>query len=85
MQHDPILGLQDQSAAEERRAALAYVTEAFAEAILDGIEADCFAQAALFTALQELVETYGEDSVAGFAEHLPERIRHGEFSLRQKQ
>jgi Mg/Co/Ni transporter MgtE len=77
--------LNDHNPSDERRAALAYVTEAFAEAILDGIEADCFAQAALFAALQELVESYGEDSVAGFAERLPERIRHGEFSVRQKQ
>jgi hypothetical protein len=75
----------DLSLAEEKRAALAYVTEAFAEAILDGIEADCFAQAALFTAFQELVETYGEDATAVFAEKLPERIRHGEFTVRVKQ
>lgn len=85
MEYDPILALDDGAAAEERRAALAYVTEAFAEAILDGIEADCFAQAALFTALQELVVTYGEDPVASFAERLPDRIRHGEFSVRRKQ
>ena len=85
MQYDPILASDDQGAADERRAALAYVTEAFAEAILDGIEADCFAQAALFTALQELVVTYGEDPVASFAERLPDRIRHGEFSVRRKQ
>lgn len=76
---------EDQAAADERRAALAYVTEAFAEAILAGVEADCFAQAALFTAMQELVETYGEEAVAVFAERLPERIRHGEFSIRVRQ
>jgi hypothetical protein len=71
--------------ADERRAALDYVTEAMAEALLDGVESDCFAQAALFTALAELVESYGEESVAGFAERLPERIRQGEFSIKRKQ
>lgn len=71
--------------AEEKRAALAFVTEAFAEAIMDGIDGDCFAQAALFTAFQELVETYGEEAAAVFAEKLPERIRHGEFSVGVKQ
>lgn len=76
---------EDESAADERRAALAYVTEAFAEAIMAGIEGDCFAQAALFTAMQELVDTYGEEAVATFAERLPERIRHGEFSVRLRQ
>ena len=73
------------TAADEKRAALAYVTEAFAEAILDGIEADCFAQAALFTAFQELVVTFGEDAVAAYCERLPERVRHGEFSVAVKQ
>ncbi len=72
-------------AADDRRAALAYVAEAFAEATLDGIEEDCFVQAALFTAFQTLVDIYGEDAVATFAERLPERVRHGEFSIVSRQ
>ena len=73
--------LEDASAAEERRAALGFVTEAFAEAILAGIEGPCFAHAAMFTAFQELVCLFGEEAVARFAEALPQRIRHGEFSI----
>lgn len=69
------------SASDERMAALSYVREAFEEAIRDGIEADCFAHAALFTALQELVATYGEDAVANYAEKFAERIRTGEFTV----
>lgn len=69
------------SASDEKRKALNYVTEAFAEALLAGIEGDCFAHAALFTAFQELVDTYGEEAVANFAEGLPERVRNGEFTL----
>ena len=72
-------------AADRRRAALAYLAEAFAEATLDGIEKDCFVQAALFTALQTMVASYGEDATAEFAARLPERIRHGEFSLAARQ
>jgi hypothetical protein len=68
-----------------RRTALAYVTEAFAEAALDGIEEDCLVQAALFTAFSTLVDTYGEDAAAVFAERLPERIRLGEFSIATRQ
>ena len=68
-------------AADERRAALAYVGEALAEATLDGIEEACFAQAALFTAFEAMVRHYGEDPVATFAEGLAARIRHGEFSV----
>jgi hypothetical protein len=70
-----------ETAADERRAALGYVTEAFAEATLAGIESDCFAHAALFAAFRELVTTYGEEAVAQFAERLPRRIRDGEFSV----
>ena len=76
--------LEEQGHAEERRAALGYVTEAFAEAILAGLESDSFAHAALFTAFQELVETYGEDPVAEFAARLPQRIRDGEFTIAQR-
>jgi hypothetical protein len=68
-------------AADERRAALAYLGEAFAEATLDGIEEACFAQAALFTAFEALVRQFGEDPVATFAEGLADRIRQGEFSV----
>lgn len=72
--------LDDTAGADDRRAALAYVTEAFAEAILAGIESDSFAHAALSAALHELVATYGEEEVAAFAERLPRRLRDGEFS-----
>jgi len=65
---------------EDRQVALAFVTEAFAEAVLAGIEGECFAHAAMFSALQELVATYGEDPVIAFAERLPARVRSGEFS-----
>jgi hypothetical protein len=72
--------LEDAAGSEERQAALAFVTEAFAEAILAGIESDSFAHAALFAALRELVASYGEETVATFAQQLPARLRAGEFS-----
>jgi hypothetical protein len=76
--------IDDLAAADDRRVALGYVTEAFAEAILAGIESDSFAHAALFAAFQELVSIYGEEAVAQFAERLGERIRQGEFSIASK-
>jgi len=66
---------------EQKRRALSYLWEAWAEARLDGVDEDCLAQASLFTALAELVSTYGEDAAARYAENLPARIRNGEFSL----
>jgi hypothetical protein len=68
--------------AEQRRAALSLVMDAFTEGRLDGLEGDCLAQAAIFAALKELVDIYGEEAVADFASRLPERVRAGEYSLR---
>jgi hypothetical protein len=66
---------------DQKQAALSYLNEAWAEALHDGIDGDCLAQASLFTAFAELVGTYGEDAVATFVEGLPGRVRNGEFSL----
>jgi hypothetical protein len=66
----------------QKQTALSYLSEAWAEARHDGVDGDCLAQASLFTALAELVSTYGEDAVAKFAEGVPGRVRNGEFSLK---
>ena len=68
---------------EQKRVALGYLQEAWAEARLDGVDGDCLAQACLFAALAEFVTTYGEEAAATFAEGLGARIRNGEFSLEQ--
>ena len=68
---------------EQKRAALGYLHEAWAEARLEGIDGDCLAQACLFAALAEFVSTYGEEAAATFAEGLGTRIRNGEFSVEQ--
>lgn len=72
--------LDELSAADARRAALGYVSEAFAEALLDGIDVDLFAEAALCAAFRELVAMHGEEKAAALAERLSERVRQGEFS-----
>jgi hypothetical protein len=69
---------------EQKRVALGYLQEAWAEARLDGIDGDCLAQACLFAAFAEFVTTYGEDAAATFAEGLGARIRNGEFSVEQQ-
>jgi hypothetical protein len=66
---------------EEKHAALGYLHGAWTQARHDGIDGDCMAQACLFTALAELVTTYGEEATARFAEGLSLRVRNGEFSL----
>jgi hypothetical protein len=66
---------------EQKQAALSYLNEAWAEARHEGVDGDCLAQASLFTALAELVSTYGEDAVGKFVEGLSGRVRNGEFSI----
>ena len=67
---------------EQKQIALGYLLEAWSEARLEGVDGDCLAQASLFSALSELVTTYGEEATAKYAEGLPARIRNGEFSVR---
>jgi hypothetical protein len=75
---DTSLHLLDTAAS--RIAALDYVSEAFAEAVLDGVEVEAFAEAAISTALRELVAAHGEERVANIVQGFPERLRAGEFS-----
>jgi len=67
--------------AEKKRVALSYLFEAWDEALAEGVDSEILAHAALFAALSDLVQTYGEEAVAGLAERLPERIRASEFTL----
>jgi len=66
---------------EQKKVALGYLQEAWAEARLDGIDGDCMAQSCLFAAFVEFVSTYGEEAAAEYAEGLADRIRNGEFSV----
>lgn len=72
-------------AAEARVTALDYVSEAFAEAVLDGVDVEDFAEAAIGAALRELVAAHGEERVAEVMQNWPERVRAGEFSTRARQ
>lgn len=76
----PLTAIETASDQDQKRIALGYIHEAWAEASLDGVDGDCMAQACLFAALIEFVRTYGEDPAAKFTEGLPARIRNGEFS-----
>lgn len=66
---------------EPKQIALRYLLDAWDEAIQDGIESDCLATAAIFAALSDMIDSYGEEPVAKMAEGLAERIRIGEFTV----
>ena len=66
---------------EQKKVALNYVNQAWAEARFDGVDDDCMAMSCLFAAFAELVGTYGEEAAAKYADSLSNRIRAGEFTL----
>jgi hypothetical protein len=67
----------------QKQAALRYILDAWEEALHDGIEPEMLANAALFAALADLIDVYGENAVAKMASGLSRRIHHGEFTLRR--
>lgn len=66
---------------EQRRLALQNILNAWDEALTEGVSADILATTAIFAALSDMVEAYGEDAVAQMADGLSERVRQGEFTL----
>ena len=65
----------------QKREAYQRFSAVWEDALGAGIEPEILAHVALFAALGDLVATYGEAAVAGFAERLPARITAGEFSI----
>jgi hypothetical protein len=72
---------EEPTIAEKKRLALTCLSDAWDEAMAEGVDPDILAQAALFTALADMVAAYGEQAVAEFAAKLPKRIRDFEFSV----
>lgn len=66
---------------EQRRVALQNILDAWDEALGDGVDADILATTAIFAALSDMVEAYGEEAVAEMANGLADRVRQGEFTL----
>ena len=66
---------------DERMAALSYLSEAWDEAMMDGLPPECMAHEALFRSISEFVMAFGEEATAEFVARLPERIRSGDFSV----
>lgn len=71
----------DRWLSEQKQIALRYILDAWEEAVMDGVDPDLLARAAMFAALSDMVASYGEDPVANLADGLAQRIRHGEFTL----
>mgnify|MGYP001820251576 CR=1 FL=1 len=76
---EKIAELDEVIAQEKRVAAREMQSEAWAEGLLEGIEIDILADAAIATALEELISVDGENSALTLVENLRDRIVAGEF------
>lgn len=67
---------------EKKGRALQLILDAWDTALADGAEPEVIASVAIYAALADMVDRYGEDAVAEFCASLPERTKRGEFTLR---
>ena len=71
---------------EESVEALHFILEAWEEGTDSGIAPELMAYAAIYTALTDLVASYGEDHVSRMVDGLKARVLSGEFTVyRSKQ
>ena len=69
---------------EQKRIALKLILEAWDEAVDSGCAPEMVASSAIFAALTDMIENYGEQAVADMVAEWPDRIREGEFTLSAK-
>jgi len=62
--------------------ALELILNAWDEAVAQGADPEMVASVAIYAALADMVDRYGEEPVAEFCASLPERTRRGEFTLK---
>ena len=75
----PGLGLEKSS--DDSLRALQFILEAWEEGADQGIAPELMAYAALYTALTDLVGSFGEDHVSTLVDGLRNRILGGEFTM----
>lgn len=79
-------GLALAESSDDSLRALQMILEVWEEGTESGIAPELMAYAALYTALTDLVASYGEDHVCTMVEGLKPRLQRGEFTVyRSKQ
>jgi hypothetical protein len=66
---------------EQKRLALRVILEAWDDAVAQGVTSEIVASSAIFAALTDMIDVYGEETVAEMVAEWPHRIREGEFTL----
>ncbi|NQW11799.1 MAG: hypothetical protein HQ481_18205 [Alphaproteobacteria bacterium] len=67
---------------EQKRIALKEILEAWDSAVDQGVSPEIVASSAIFSALTDMIDLYGEETVAEMVAEWPDRIRDGEFTLK---
>ena len=67
---------------EKKARALELILNAWDQALAEGADPEMVASVAIYAAVADMVDRYGEEAVADFCATLPERVRNGEFTLR---
>lgn len=78
---DELWGEARPSEEDQRRLALQLILDAWDDALGEGVEPDIVASTAIFSALSDMIESYGEEAVVKLVDGLADRIRQGEFTL----
>ncbi len=68
---------------EQKSTALDMILCAWDQALAKGCTPENIATSAIFAALADLIDVYGEEIVAEMTRRLPDRITRGEFSMRE--
>jgi hypothetical protein len=76
-----MLAFESVESDDARMKALNYILEAWEEGTSSGIAPEMMAYAALYTALTDLVASFGEDSVVSLVNGLVPRVQKGEFTV----
>jgi hypothetical protein len=67
---------------DKKGRALELILDAWERALAEGADPEVIASVAIYAALADMVDRYGETAVADFCATLPERARRGEFTLK---
>jgi hypothetical protein len=76
-----MLAFESVESDDARMKALNYILEAWEEGTSSGIAPEMMAYAALYTALTDLVASFGEESVVSLVNGLVPRVQKGEFTV----
>ena len=67
---------------DQKALALDLMLDAWDKALAQGVEPEVLASVGIYAAFVDMVDRFGQEAVADFAATLPERLRAGEFTLR---